>query len=91
MNAAIPLGHRPMCEPLIEIAREKSNERWMDPAVDIQAADGAKPVAVPDRCGGGRGRRQRPGAAHGEKARVPEPAHRSPFLARRIVLLAQRG
>ena len=37
MDAATPLGHGPMREALVEVARQESNERWVDPGIDVDA------------------------------------------------------
>src|ERR1700676_917464 len=81
VNAAIPLGHGPMRETLIEIARQESNQGWMDPGVGIGLRHGPERVAMPNRSGR-RGRRWRGvGAADRLEARVPEVVHGPPFLA----------
>src|SRR5262249_6201863 len=58
-----------MRETLIEVAREKSNERRMDPAVGVDAADGAQTIAVSDRRGGGGGAVGGAGAGAGAETR----------------------
>ena len=90
VDAATPIGHGPMREALIEIARQESNERWMDPGIGVEAVDGPQPVAMPNRsgrCGTGR----LAGAVHRLQTGVPEAVHRPPLLARAIVQLAERG
>jgi len=47
-----------MREALIEIARQESNQGWMDPGVGIGPRHGPEPVAMPNRSGR-RGRRWR--------------------------------
>ena len=51
MDAAASLGHGPMREALIEIARQESNERWMDPGIGVEAVHGPEPVAMANRAG----------------------------------------
>ena len=90
MDAAVPLGHGPVRQALIEIAREESNERWMDPGIGVEAVHGQKPVAMANRSGHRRNRR-RAGAANRFDTGGPEAVHGSPLLARAIVHLTQRG
>ena len=40
MDAAAPFGHGPMREALIEITRQESNERRMDPGIGVEAVHG---------------------------------------------------
>src|ERR1700682_1335197 len=80
-----------MREALIEIARQESNQGWMDPGVGIGPGHGPEPVAMPNRSGR-RGRRWR-GVAAADRldARVPEAAHAPPLLARATILLVENG
>ena len=89
MDAAAPLGHGPVREALIEIAREESNERRVDPGVGVDVVDRADPVAMANRRGG-RGNRRFGGAADRFDARAPQAVQRSPFFVKSIVLLDWR-
>ena len=40
-----------MREALIEITRQKSNERWMDPGIGVDSVHGPEPIAVANRSG----------------------------------------
>ena len=83
-------GHGPMREALIEITRQESNERWMDPGIGVDSVHGPEPVAMANRSGR-RGNRRFAGAADRLDTGVPEAVHRSPLLARAIVQFAQSG
>ena len=80
-----------MREALIEIARQESNQRWMDPGIGVEPGHGPEPVAMPNR----RGRRDRRwrgvGAADRLEARVPKAAHGPPLLAHAIILVDENG
>src|SRR5207244_609842 len=52
MDAATPFGHRPLRKALIEIARQESNQRWMDPGIGVETVHHPNPVAMSDRSGG---------------------------------------
>ena len=90
MDAAVPLGQGPVRQALIEVAREESNQRWMDPGIGVDAVHGQKPVAMASRSGHRRNRR-RAGATNRLDTGGPEAVHRSPLLARTIVHLTQSG
>src|ERR1043165_4405506 len=49
MDAATPLGHGPMREPLLEIACQEPNERCMDPGIGVETVHLAQPVTMPNR------------------------------------------
>ena len=46
VDAAVPIRHRPVREALIEVARQESNEWWMDPRIGVEAVHGLKPIAM---------------------------------------------
>ena len=89
VDAAAPVGHRPVCEPLIEVPREKSNQRRMDPGVSVEAVHRREPVAMAHRRRRRRCR-QHVGPPGCLVARRPQPAHRQALVASAIVRLAQR-
>ena len=90
VDATTSFGHAPVGETLIEVAGQKSNQRWMDPRVGVEVVHGADQVAMPDRRDNRR-RRQIDGAIHRLQARIPEPVDGPSFLARAIVALAEHG
>ena len=88
MDAAIPLGHRPVRETLIQIARQESNQRRMDPGIGVEAIDHLQPVAMPHR-GGVRRYRGLTGATDGFEASVPKTPYRSALFPHRIVFVEE--
>jgi len=84
MDAAAPFGHGPMRKALIEVTRQESNERRMDPGVDVEVVYREKSVAVANLAAGRRrGRRVSP--CHGFEARQPQPVYPAPFVAEATV------
>ena len=87
-HATVPVGHRPVCEPLIEIARQEPDQRWMDPRIGVEAVREQQPVTMANR----RIRRSEgrfAGARHRIDASVPQAVHRRSLRADAIVELAQ--
>ena len=98
VNAVIAFRHRPVRKPLIEVSGEESNERRMEPRIDIDVADGQQPVAMTDRSIANREgprrismRRPRMGAIRGCEAGIPQATDGAPLLARPVDRLPQRG
>jgi hypothetical protein len=90
MNSAVPIGHGPVREALIEVTSQESNQRRIDPGIDVEAVHGEQPIAIADR--NLRRTRTRPvGAAHRIQACVPQSMHGPPFILHAIVQLTQRG
>ena len=79
-----------MREPLIEIARQESDERRMDPGVRVEAMHRQNPVAMPDRSRGRTGR-QPAGTVDRVETGSPEAMDRSLLLGHAIVRLADHG
>ena len=80
-----------MREALIEIARQESNQGWMDPGVGIGPGHGPEAVAMPNRSDR-RGRWWRSvGAADRLDARVPEAPDGPPLLAHATILVGENG
>ena len=76
VDSATPLRHGPVRQALIEIARQESNERRMDPGVGVEAVHGPDQVAMPNRRG----------AAASAVARGAPTASRQAFHRRRTAL-----
>src|SRR6516165_4982635 len=79
-----------MRKALIEVARQESNERRMDPGIGVEAVYALNPVSMPNRNHCCRSR-WLAGAADRPEAGLPEAVHCPPLLAGTIVQVAENG
>jgi len=90
VDAAVPIRHFPVGEPLVEIPGEEADEKRVHRRVGVDAVRGEEQVAVADGHGR-RHRRRRGGPARSAEARGPQLAHRLALVAAAIVGRGQSG